>query len=118
MNSTPDRIIVIPSPFRNGFDGALRIFSPDGETATMSLSVGLEIIARGEGFRRPEVGPFTWLDAPESSVVDTFGSFLLHALESSEDDARAGWSILRDGADDWGNEMVSLGIELAETDLS
>jgi hypothetical protein len=115
--SSPDRIIVVPSPFRDGFPARLSIFSPDGETATMSLSVGLEIIARGEGFRRPQYGPFTWLDAPESSVVDTFGAFLAHALESSEDDARDGWSILTDAASDWADELVSLGIELAETDL-
>ena len=103
--SSPDRIIVVPSPFIDGFDAALRVFSPDGETATMSLSVGLEIIARGEGFRRPEIGPYTWLDAPESEVIGTFGAFLSHALESSEDDARDGWSILTDAAGDWSDAL-------------
>jgi hypothetical protein len=114
--NTPDRIIVIPSPFMGGIDAALRIFSPDGETATISLSVALEIIARGHDFRRPQVGRWTWLDAPEAEVVATFGAFLAYALESSEDGARDGWQILTDAASDWSDALALYGDE--ESDVA
>ena len=107
--TTPDRIIVIPSPYMGGIDARLSIYSDDGEEATISLSVALEIIARGETFRRPEIGRWTWWDAPEEEVIATFGAFLSHALESSEDDARDGWPILTDAASDWADELAILG---------
>jgi hypothetical protein len=107
--TTPDRIIAIPALYVDTPDAALRVFSADGETASITLAIGTRIIARGETFRRPEIGPYTWFDAPEAEIVDTFGAFLAHAFESSEPDARDGWPILEDEASDWADAMALYG---------
>jgi hypothetical protein len=106
---TADRIIVVPSMYMGQIDAALRVYSDDGETAAITLSVGTTIVARGETFRRPEIGPHTWLDANEREVMATFGAFLAHAVESTEDDAREGWPILTDAASDWTDALAIAG---------
>jgi hypothetical protein len=106
---TPDRTIIVPAQYMGQIDAELLIDSPDGETATIALHVAGRELARGETFRRPESGPYTWHDAPESEVCATFGAFLTHAFESREPDAREGWPILTDGASDWCDALTLAG---------
>jgi hypothetical protein len=63
------------------------------DMALVDISEGSTVVAFGKGFSRPEVGPWTWLDAPRREVVGVFIGFLDHAIESSEDDAREAWTI-------------------------
>jgi hypothetical protein len=106
-----DRIIVIPAPYVGWIDGRLSLYTSDfGETATISLSVGCEIIARGEGFGAPQIGP-SLLEMSVAELAEMFGAFLSHALESSDDGARDSWSILRDGASDWCDALSLMGNE-------
>lgn len=104
--ASSDRIIVIPAPYMGWIDGRLSLFTDDnGETAAISLSVGLEIIARGEGFRAPAIGA-SLLEMSDERLAGMFGAFLSHALESSDPDARDGWPILRDDASDWADALT------------
>ena len=95
------RTIEVPALTIGAADAVLGIETSDGETSSMSLLVNGSTIARGEDFRVAEVGRWTWLDMPEREVVETFGSFLAHAIESSDEDAREAWPTLNDEAADW-----------------
>jgi hypothetical protein len=105
--STPDRTrafartIEVPALTIGAADAVLGIETSTGETASMTLLVNGSTIAHGVGFRVAEVGRWTWLDMPEREVVETFGSFLSHAVESSDEDAREAWPTLTDEAADW-----------------
>ena len=97
----PARTLTVPAAYIGQSDALLTIDTSDGEAATMALVVNGEPVAVGDGFRVAEAGTSSWLDMPEREVVDTFGSFLAHAFESSEPDAREGWAILTEEASDW-----------------
>ncbi len=103
----PDRIIAVPSPFMGGIGADLAITSDDGETATIALIVAGETIAQADEFRRPQIGPWTWFDAPAADVIGTFGAFLSHAFEDGA--FRADWTICDDRAADWCDELAILG---------
>jgi len=90
-----DRRIVIPAPYMGMVDAELTLDSPDGERGNMELAAGGTIIARGEGFGAPQIGP-SLLEMTDAQLAEMFGGFLSHALESSEPDARDGWPILFD----------------------
>lgn len=92
-----------------GRNAALSIDTADGEFANMALVCDGRTLALGEGFRVAEAGRWTWLDMPEREVVDTFGAFLSHAVESSDDEARKGWPVLTDEAADWADELALFG---------
>lgn len=100
-----DRTITIPSQYMGGIDATLELETPDGERGDMTLSVAGEIVARGEGFGAAQVGP-SLLEQSDERLADLFGSFLSHALESSDDDARDGWPILTDAASDWTDALT------------
>lgn len=104
-----DRVLEVSSSTetRRGSDLTLHVFdsSGDGERAAIELRAGAQVLARGEDFRVAQVGRWTWLDMPAREVVSTFGAFMLHALESNEPDARAGWPILEDAAGDVAREL-------------
>ncbi|MEJ7786175.1 MAG: hypothetical protein WKF96_15320 [Solirubrobacteraceae bacterium] len=95
------RTIEVPALTIGAADAVLGIETSDGETASMALLVNGSTVARGEGFRVAEAGPWTWLDMPEREVVETFAAFLSHAVESSDEDAREAWPILTDEAAEW-----------------
>lgn len=95
------RTIEVPALTIGAADAVLGIETSNGEQASMALLVNGATVARGEGFRVAEAGRWTWLDMPEREVVETFGSFLSHAIESSDEDAREGWPVLSDEAADW-----------------
>ena len=97
----PARTIDVPSDRIDTPPASLTIETSDGETASMALVVEGVTLALGEGFRVGEAGRWTWLDMPASEIVDTFGSFLSHAFESSDEDAREGWPTLTDEAEAW-----------------
>lgn len=111
----PDRCETVPAMCMGQVDAELRVFSADGETADMALCVLGETVARGSGFNRPQIGPYTWFDVPTAELLGTFGAFLSHALESSEPDARDGWPVLTDAAADWTDALLILG-EPADAD--
>jgi len=96
----PARTIDVPSAWIDTPPASLTIDTTDGETASMALVLDGVTLALGEGFRVAECGRWTWLDLDEREVVETFGSFLAHAVESSEP-AREGWPVLTDEAADW-----------------
>jgi hypothetical protein len=106
--TTADRAIAIPSPYMGGIDAVLTLETPDGERGDMELSVAGQIVARGEDFHAPQVGP-SLLEQSDESLVALFGAFLSHAFESSEDDARDGWPILADAASDWTDALAMFG---------
>jgi hypothetical protein len=103
-NAMSDRSITVLAPYTGWTDGTLELDSPDGESGTLTLLVGETIIARGETFRAAQVGP-SLLELSDGQLAGLFGSFLAHALESSEDGARDGWSILTDAAGDWADAL-------------
>jgi hypothetical protein len=115
----PDHII-IPALYMGGVDATLTVESDAyGDRYTMTLAMLGRPLARGEGF-----GPGVALDFATSDddnpanvalTVSTFGAFLSHALESSEDDAREGWSILTDDASDWADALTLHGEALQES---
>jgi hypothetical protein len=115
----PDHI-TIPALYMGGVDATLTV-EPNayGDRYTMTLAVLGRPLARAEGF-----GPGVALDFATSDddnpanvalTVSTFGAFLSHALESSEDDAREGWSILTDDASDWADALTLHGEALQES---
>jgi hypothetical protein len=115
----PDHII-IPALYMGGVDATLTVESDAyGDRYTMTLAMLGRPLARGEGF-----GPGVALDFATSDddnpanvalTVGTFGAFLAHALESSEDDAREGWSVLEDDASDWTDALTLYAMELEES---
>jgi hypothetical protein len=115
----PDHII-IPALYMGGVDATLTVESDAyGDRYTMTLAMLGRPLARGEGF-----GPGVALDFATSDddnpanvalTVSTFGAFLAHALESSEDDAREGWSVLEDDASDWTDALTLYAMELEES---
>lgn len=104
-----DRTIIIPAPYVGMPDAVLTLETPDGERGDMALSVASVIIARGEDFCAAQVGP-SLLEQSDSRLAALFGGFLGHALESSEPDARDGWSVLDDEqASDWTDALALFG---------
>ena len=94
--SNAQRTIEVPS----APTASLTIDTSDGETATMALVLDGVTLALGEDFGAAEVSYWTWLDMPEADVRETFASFLADAFESSDEDAREGWPVLTDEAQD------------------
>jgi hypothetical protein len=111
MSITQDRTIIVPSSYVGTPDAILSLSTVDGEQATMTLTVNGETVAVGEGFRCPAAGSWTWLDCGDAQIVGTFGSFLAHAIESSDGDARNGWPVLTDDASDWSDALTLYGDE-------
>jgi hypothetical protein len=103
-----DRRIAIPALYIGRIDAELSLETLDGERGDMTLSVAGEIVARGEDFRAAQVGP-SLLEQSDQALAALFGGFLSHALESSEDDARAGWSVLTDEASEWTDALTIFG---------
>lgn len=95
-----DRFVVVPASYVGVPDATLTLETPDGERGDMTLYAAGRVVARGEGFGAPQAGP-SLLEMTDERMAGTFGSFLSHALESSEDGARAGWSVLTDDASEW-----------------
>jgi hypothetical protein len=107
-----DRTFTIPALYIGQPDATLLVHSADGETAVMRLSVDGREIARGWDFRRPEIGPYTWWDAPEHDVVGTFAVFFQHAIETGEHD---GWEFpFADEIGDWDSALAIYAAELED----
>ena len=98
---TLTRTIEVPSLYRGTPDASLTLPTWDAEEAVMALSVDDRDVAVGEGFGVPAAGTHDWLTCDDSYVLATFGAFLAHAIESSDDDAREGWPVLTEDAADW-----------------
>lgn len=104
-----DRTITIPALYVGTPDAVLTLETPDGERGDMALSVDGVVIARGEDFCAPQVG-LSLLEQSDGSLAGLFGNFLAHALESSEADARDGWSVLdEEQAGDWTDALALFG---------
>jgi hypothetical protein len=115
----PDHI-TIPAPYMGGIDATLTVESDAyGDRFAMELAVLGQPIARGEGFGPGAACDFATSDDDDARhlahTVDTFGVFLSHALESTEEDARDGWPILTDAASDWTDALICFGMELTES---
>ena len=106
----PARTLSVPSDRAGMADAVLTIDTTDGETASMTLSVEGSPVAVGDGFKAAASGRWTWLDLDEREVVETFGAFLAHAVESTED-AREAWPILTDEAADWVDALSLYGCD-------
>jgi hypothetical protein len=107
-----DRSFTIPAMYVGQHDATLVMDSLDGETATMTLSVDGREVARGFDFRRPEIGPYTWWDAPESDVVGVFAAFFAHAIETGEHD---GWEFpFANEIGDWDSALALYAAELED----
>jgi hypothetical protein len=111
-----DRTFTIPALYIGEADATLSVESSDGETATMTLTIAGRLIAEREGFRRPEIGPHTWWNAPESDVVGTFAAFFDHAVNSGEDGAQDGW-MLEDSANGWTDALTIYAAELEDENV-
>jgi hypothetical protein len=115
----PDTI-TIPAQYMGAIDATLTV-EPDayGDRFTMTLAVLDHVIARGESFSPGAACDFATSDDDDARhlghTVGTFGAFLAHALESSEDDAREGWSVLEDDASDWTDALTLYAMELEES---
>lgn len=101
------RTIVVEPTYVAMPDAELELETMDGETASMSLSVRGDVIALSDGFRRPEHGPWTWIDCPDEEIVRVFGSFLAHAFEDEE--AGNEWPVLDSTADEWLDALTLAG---------
>lgn len=101
--------IIVPATYADQPDATLTV-KPDcyGDSYTMTLAVAGRIIAQGEDFRPGAASDFGDGEAA-AYTVETFGSFLAHAIESSDDDARNGWSVLTDDASDWVDALALYG---------
>lgn len=95
-----DRFVNVPAPYIGQPDATLVLETDNGERGDMTLYVAGRVVARGEGFGAAQVGP-SLLEMESGELAEMFGAFLSHALESGEDDARAGWSVLTDDASEW-----------------
>jgi hypothetical protein len=112
----PDHI-TIPAQYMGAVDATLTVESDSyGDRYSMTLAVLDRVIARGEGFGPGAACDFATSDEDDARhlahTVDTFGAFLAHALESSEDDAREGWSVLTDDASDWVDALTIYAMDL------
>lgn len=101
----PDRTITIPASYMGEQDATLTLDTPDGERGNMTLELDGCTIAAGEDFRAASFGP-SLLEMSDGELAGMFGGFLAHALESSEEGARAGWSILSDDAAEWTDALA------------
>lgn len=101
--------ITVPATYAGIPDATLTV-EPDhyGDSYAMTLRVDGRIIARGEGFRPGAASDFGDGDAA-AHTAQTFGSFLAHALESSEEDAQDGWSVIAEDAGEWTDALYMMG---------
>jgi hypothetical protein len=106
--SKPERTITIAAPYYDEHDAILTLETADGEIGSMTLSVDDCTLASGEGFRPASFGP-SLLEMSDNALAGMFGSFLAHALESSEDGAQDGWTYLSDDAQAWADELTLMG---------
>ncbi len=104
--------IIVPSVYMGGIDALLTV-EPNhyDDSYAMTLRVGGRIIALGTDLRPGALYDF---DDPADArlTVETFGGFLAHAIESSEEDARDGWSVLdTDAAAEWTDALALFGAD-------
>lgn len=105
------RTITIPAFYMGRVDALLTVEPcerpfplEDREYVRMTLTVLGRVVADGAPFGTGVGG--CWDDRSDAEVAGTFGSFLAHALESREDDARDGWTVLADDADEWTDSLT------------
>lgn len=101
--------ITIPSLYIGTPDASLEVEADcygDSYTMTLRAADG-HVIASAGGFRPGACRDF----GPDAHTAGTFGAFLSHALESSDDDARAGWDVITDDASDWADALALMEVD-------